>query len=512
LSRKPISKVHFHLCISAPLRLCGKSIRSTGRGAARLLVLLLTIFNVWLAPWLPAAEAAAKPNLIFILADDLGYGDLGCFGQQRIKTPHLDRMAAEGMRGTQVYSGSTVCAPSRAVLMTGRHTGHVSVRGNAGKQNPLAQSLRSNDVTVATLLQKAGYHTGLIGKWGLGDMGAAEPGLPWRHGFDYFYGFLNQTHAHNYYPEFLWRNDQRVKLNNVVPDANEFGAGRATVRRDYAADLIADEALKFVRENRARPFFLCFTPTLPHANNEARQLGMEVPELGEYEKLNWPEPQKGHAAMITRLDRDVGRLLGLLKELNLETNTLVIFTSDNGPHREGGNNPDFNRSSGLYRGIKRAHYEGGIRVPTIVRWPDRVPAGVSSDARWWFPDVLPTLAALGGAAVPSGLDGTNIWPVLSGQTAPELTERKFYWEFHEGGFTQAARWRDWKAVRNFLDDPIELYDLARDPGETNNLASAHPEVVAQMESFLKSARTENPDWPVRKGARKPTAVKTEVPL
>jgi arylsulfatase A-like enzyme len=466
---------------------------------------LLAVFAFSFSPKNHAAEPAPKPNLIFILADDLGYGDLGCFGQQRIKTPHLDRMAAEGIRCTQVYSGSTVCAPSRAVLMTGRHTGHVTVRGNAGKQNPLAQSLRSNDVTIAARLQKAGYRTGLIGKWGLGDMGAAEPGLPWRHGFDYFYGFLNQTHAHNYYPEFLWRNDQRVKLNNVVPDANESGAGRATVRREYAADLFADEALKFVRENRSRPFFLYFTPTLPHANNEAKALGMEVPELGDYEKLDWPEPQKGHAAMITRLDRDVGRLLALLKELNLDTNTLVIFTSDNGPHREGGNDPDFNRSSGPYRGIKRAHYEGGIRVPTIVRWPGRVPAGVTSDVRWWFPDVLPTLATLGGAAVPSGLDGTNIWPVLTGKTTPELAERKFYWEFHEGGFTQAARWRDWKAVRNFLDDPIELYDLARDPRETNNIASAHPEIVAQMESFLKSARTENPDWPIRKGQRKPAS-------
>ncbi len=493
------------LRMSAPPRLCGKNNLSTWRGGAGRLGLLLAVFSFWFAPCLPAAEPAAKPNFIFILADDLGYGDVGCFGQQRIKTPHLDRMAAEGMRCTQVYSGSTVCAPSRAVLMTGRHTGHATVRGNSGKQNPLAQSLRPTDVTIAALLQKAGYRTGLVGKWGLGDMGAAEPGLPWRHGFDYFYGFLNQSHAHNYYPEFLWRNDQRVKLGNVVPDANEAGAGRATVRREYAADLFADEALKFVRENRSGPFFLCFTPTLPHANNEAKALGMEVPELGEYEKLDWPEPQKGHAAMVTRLDRDVGRLLALLKELNLDTNTLVIFTSDNGPHREGGNNPDFNRSSGPYRGIKRAHYEGGIRVPTIVRWPGRVPAGVTSDARWWFPDVLPTLAALGSATVPSGLDGTNIWPVLTGRVSPELVERKFYWEFHEGGFKQAARWRDWKAVRNHLDEPTELYNLARDPGETNNLASAHPEIIAPLESFMKSARTENADWPIKKGPRKSAA-------
>ena len=454
-----------------------------------------------------AAEAPAKPNIIFILADDLGYGDLGCFGQARIKTPHLDRMATEGIRFTQAYAGATVCAPSRGVLMTGRHTGHGMVRGNAGLQNPLAQSLRATDTTVASILQKAGYATALIGKWGLGDAGDAEPGLPRRHGFEYFFGYLNQHHAHNYYPEFLWRNETKVKLSNVVPNADARGAGMASERRDYAADLFTDEALKWVRENKARPFFLYFSTTLPHANNEAKQKGMEVPELGDYQNLDWPEPQKGHAAMITRMDRDVGQLLALLKELNIDKNTLVIFTSDNGPHREGGNNPDFNRSSGPLRGIKRDHYEGGIRVPTIARWPAQMPAGKVSDAAWYFADVLPTFAELAGATTPAGVDGVSILPTLLGKSQAALKDRFLYWEFHENGFKQAARWGDWKAVRNYLDDPIELYDLSKDIGETNNVAAQQSKVVARFEEHFKTARTDSPDWPIKKGQRRPSVAK-----
>lgn len=453
---------------------------------------------------LPVTGAdAPKPNIIFILADDLGYGDIGCFGQQNIKTPNIDRMAAEGMRFTQVYSGSTVCAPSRAVLMTGRHTGHVSVRGNSGKQNPLAQALRTNDITVAAILKKAGYATGLIGKWGLGDVGEAERGLPWKQGFDYTFGYLNQHHAHNYYPEQLWRNDTPVKLRNVVPNADAHGAGVATVRLDYSADLIADEALKFVRDHRSRPFFLYFTPTLPHANNEGKIKGMEVPGLGDYADRAWPEPVKAHAAMVTRLDRDVGRLLALLKELGIDRHTLVVFSSDNGPHKEGGYDPTINRSSGPLRGTKRDHYEGGIRVPTVARWPGRVPAGQTSDAVWYFPDVLPTLAALSGATAPAGLDGVNVLPSWLGQAQPELKTRFLYWEFHEGGFKQAARQGDWKAVRNHPDDPIELYDLATDLGEARNLASQRPEVVARFETFFKMARTEAADWPITKSPRRP---------
>lgn len=448
-----------------------------------------------------AAVGSSKPNVIVILADDLGYGDLGCYGQQRIQTPNLDRLASEGMRFTQAYSGSTVCAPSRCVLMTGRHTGHATVRGNAGSQNPIAQSLRETDVTVASVLENAGYATALIGKWGLGDVGGAEPGLPRRHGFDYFFGYLNQRHAHNYYPTYLWRNEARVKLPNVVPDADDQGAGRASVRREYTPDLLAKEALRFIRKNKRHPFFLYYAVTIPHANNEAKNQGMEVPDLGPYRDLDWSEPQKGHAAMITRLDRDVGRLLALLKELDLEQNTLVLFASDNGPHREGGNNPAFNHSSGPLRGIKRDHYEGGIRVPVVVRWPGQVPAGVVSEAVWGFADVLPTLAEVGGGTVPAGLDGVSIVPVLRGQAQPELNDRFLYWEFHEGGFKQASRWRDWKGIRNRVEGPVELYDLARDVGETRDVAAQHPDVVARFEAHWRTVRTDSPDWPVRKGPR-----------
>ncbi len=438
-----------------------------------------------------------RPNFIFILADDLGYGDLGCYGQKGIKTPNLDRMAAEGMRFTQVYAGATVCAPSRCVLMTGKHIGHARVRGNAPKSHPLAQSLRTNDITVARLLRDVGYATGLVGKWGLGDVDVAEEGLPWRHGFDYFFGYLNQHHAHNYFPTFLWRNRTKIELDNVVPDEVPSGAGVATTRRRYAHDLLAEEALRFIRDSKDRPFFLYFAPTIPHANNEAKDKGMEVPDLGEYRNLAWPEPQKAHAAMITQLDRDIGRILDLLKELDLASQTLVIFSSDNGPHHEGGNDPAFNRSSGPLRGIKRDHYEGGIRVPMIARWPGKIPRGKISNALWGFADVLPTLAELGGTTLPADSDGESVVPTLLGQNQPHLNQRMFYWEFHEGGFKQAARWKNWKAVRNGLAQPLELYNLSTDLAEQRDVATLHPSLVKRFELYLKTARTDSPDWPIK---------------
>lgn len=439
--------------------------------------------------------AAPRPNIIVILADDLGYGDLGCFGQKRIRTPRLDQMAAEGLRFTQCYAGSTVCAPSRSVLMQGLHTGHARVRGNAGRQNPLAQALRPGDVTVARLLQDAGYATGLFGKWGLGDAGAAEVGLPRRHGFDEFFGYLNQHHAHNYYPTHLWHNETRVPLRNTVPNEDAQGGGRSDNRLDYSADLIADRALDFIRRHHTHPFFLYFAATLPHANNEARQLGMEVPDLGDYAGLDWPEPQKGHAAMVTRLDRDVGRVLDLLGELDIDRQTLVIFSSDNGPHREGGNNPDFNDSNGPFRGIKRDLYEGGIRVPTIVRWPGQTPAGRTSDAVWWAADVLPTAAALAGVEPPPGLDGINVTPILLGR---ELRRRPpLYWEFHEGGFKQAVLDGRWKGVRLAPDQPVEVYDLRSDPGETRDLAAERPRIARRLAERMAAMRTDSPDWPIR---------------
>jgi arylsulfatase A-like enzyme len=459
----------------------------------RLVVCLLLLLLA-----LPAQ--ARRPNLVFILADDLGWGDLGCQGQTRFATPHLDRMAAEGVRFTQAYAGSTVCAPSRAVLMTGRHTGRASVRGNAGRANPQAQALRAAEVSVARLLQDAGYRTGLFGKWGLGDFGGAETGLPWVQGFDEFFGYLNQRHAHNYYPSHLWRDDRRVPLRNVVPDEDADGAGEAAVKAEYAHDLIADEALTFIRRHRGRPFFLHFTPTIPHANNEARARGMEVPDLGPYADRDWPAPQRAHAAMIHRLDRDVGRLLDLLRELGLGRDTLVFFSSDNGPHREGGFNPEWSDSNGPLRGIKRDLYEGGIRVPMLVWGPGRVPAGRVSDAAWWFADFPPTAAALAGVRPPAGLDGVDVTPLLTGRGRPPARP-PLYWEFHEGGFKQALREGHWKAVRLAADAPLELYDLNRDPGEAHNLAAARPDIAGRLARLMDEARTDSPDWPVKRPGR-----------
>ncbi len=443
-----------------------------------------------------AQSHQARPNIIFILADDLGYGDVGCYGQKRIRTPRIDRLATEGIRFTQAYAGSTVCAPSRCVLMTGLHTGHCRVRGNGGAF-PVSQALRSGDVTVAQVLKQAGYATALVGKWGLGNVGPAEVGLPLRQGFDTFYGYLNQTHAHNYYPTFLWRNGEKVPLRNVVPDERETGAGVATVRLDYSPDLMAEEALAFIRRSKDRPFFLYFSPTLPHANNEARNRGMEVPDLGGYAAEDWPDPQKGHAAMVTRLDHYVGRIMDLLKELDLDDRTIVFFASDNGPHREGGHDPNFNDSNGPLRGIKRDLYEGGIRVPFIARWPKAIRPGQVSDQVVWFADVLPTAAALGGSAVPPRLDGINIVPVLEGKIQDVLRERTLYWEFHEGGFQRAVRQGDWKLVSLGAGKGLELYDLSKDIGETADVAAENPDVVERLEAAMKASRTETPDWPIK---------------
>lgn len=439
--------------------------------------------------------AAPRPNIVLILADDLGWGDLGCYGQRHFATPRLDRLAAEGLRFTRAYAGATVCAPSRGALMTGFHTGHARVRGNAGRNRPQAQALRAEDLTVARLLQQAGYATALIGKWGLGDVGAAESGLPRRQGFDYFFGYLNQRHAHNYYPTFLWRNETRVPLRNTVPDEDADGAGVSDNRLEYAADVIAEEALAFLRRVQDRPFFLYFAPTIPHANNEAGARGMEVPDLGPYRDRDWPEAQKAHAAMIHRLDRDVGRLLDLLHELGLEERTLVLFSSDNGPHREGGYDPAWSRSSGPLRGRKRDLYEGGIRVPLLARWPGRVPAGQVTDQVVAFWDFLPTAAELAGVALPP-CDGLSFAATLLGRPGESARREPLYWECFEGGFRQAVLARDWKGVRLAPGRPLELYDLKNDPGETRDLAAAHPEMVARLEALLARARSDSPDWPV----------------
>ena len=452
--------------------------------------------------WLAAASAAGAaclmpartavraesrpPNIIFILADDLGYGDLGCYGQKVIQTPHIDQFAREGMRFTDCYAGSTVCAPSRCCLMTGMHTGHAHVRGN--KLIPL----RPADRTAAEALKEAGYATGLIGKWGLGE--PETTGIPNAKGFDEFFGYLNQKHAHTYYPEYLWRNEERVPLEgNVEREENV-----AETRTQYSHDLFAEEALSFLGRHAAHPFFLYLAVTIPHANNErgrALEDGMEVPDYGVYAGRDWPNPQKGHAAMISRLDKDVGRIMEKLKILGLDEHTIVFFTSDNGPHKEGGADPQFFQSSGPLRGYKRDLYEGGIRVPMLVRWPGHVAAGSQSDLPWAFWDFPATAAELAGAAPFDPSDGISVAPALLGK--PQVRRHEYlYWEFHERGFKQAVRLGAWKAVRPGTGVPIEVYNLASDLSEQHDVASAHPEIVAQAEKLFKEVRTESEFWPV----------------
>ncbi len=438
------------------------------------------------------ASAAEEPNLIYIMVDDLGYGDLGCYGQQRIKTPCLDRMAAEGLRFTDHYAGNTVCAPSRCSLMTGVHGGHAYVRGNR-EIKPMGQlPLREGTVTVASLLQDAGYRTALIGKWGLG--GPGSEGHPNQQGFDHFFGYLCQRHAHNYYPEFLFRNSERVPLNNKVAKPREDGAGVAVERNDYSHDLCAAEALQFIEENKDRPFFLYLALTIPHANNEAGKEGMEVPSLGDYADLDWPEPQKGHAAMISRMDGDIGLLLKTLKDLGIEKNTLVLFTSDNGPHREGGNDPDFNDSNGPLRGIKRDLYDGGIRVPLIARWPGQIEPGASTDHISAFWDLMPTACDLVGLAAPKGTDGISYLPTLLGKD--QKKHDYLYWEFKT---QRAVRIGNWKAVQKSPKDEVELYDLDTDLEETTDVADANPGVVKKVKAAFDEAHTDCEYFPFAYG-------------
>jgi arylsulfatase A-like enzyme len=422
------------------------------------------------------APGGRKPNLIFILADDLGYGDLGCYGQKRIRTPNIDALAAEGTRFTQVYAGSTVCAPSRCTLMTGLHTGHCLVRGNA------LVPLRPEDVTVAEVLKGAGYATGLVGKWGLGEPDTT--GIPNKQGFDYYFGYLNQGHAHNYYPDYLWRNEEKVPL------PNEVAAGVATKRVVYSGDLFEKEALEFVGRSKGGPFFLYLALTIPHANNEAGNEGMEVPTDAPYSGESWPQVERNFAAMVTRMDSGVGKLMAELKRLGIDRDTVVFFTSDNGPHKEGGHDPNFFESSGAVRGIKRDLYEGGIRVPMIVRWPGRVPSGAVSDQAWAFWDFLPTAAEIAGAKCPDGLDGISMLPALLGK--PQKSHEYLYWEFYERGFRQAVRMGDWKAVRKGLDGKVELYNLRADLRETKDAAGQHPDVVKRIEEVLRTAHVDSP--------------------
>ncbi|MCA9139711.1 MAG: arylsulfatase [Planctomycetales bacterium] len=477
-----------------------------------LIVLLLATF---IGPVVSAASPVPqKPNIIFILVDDLGYGDLGCYGQKLIKTPRLDQMAAEGMRFTDFYAGNTVCAPSRSVLMTGQHMGHTHVRGNASGPDMSIQSLRTEDITVAEVLKGAGYQTALCGKWGLGDEApGGRDGLPRRQGFDFFYGYLNQVHAHNYYPEFLWRNETKALLRNVVKENDRsyggFTGGWATKKVDYSHDLIATEALGFIKEsaaNKDAPFFLYLSLTIPHANNEGTKGtgdGQEVPDYGIYADKDWSNPDKGQAAMITRMDGDVGRLLDLLDELEIAKDTVVMFSSDNGPHDEGGHNTERFDPAGPLQGMKRDLYEGGIRVPFIVRWPGTTPAGTTSNHIGYFGDLMASAAQLAGVQCPENTDSISFVPAITGNASAQAQHDFLYWEFYEQGGKQAVRAGNWKAIRMpWGTGKTQLYDLNNDIAEAKDVADNHQDIVKRLETIMTTAHTPHPNWQPRGQAPK----------
>lgn len=450
------------------------------------------------------------PNIVFIMADDLGWGDLGSYGQQKIHTPYLDRMAAEGMRFTQFYSGSPVCAPARCVLMTGKHGGHAYIRDNREVKPEGQWPIPASEVTIAELLRTRGYATGAFGKWGLGFVGTE--GDPNKQGFDLFYGYNCQREAHNFYPDHLWRNDKKVMLE---------GNDRGLTGRQYSHDLIEDETLQFIRASKDKPFFAYVPITIPH-------LALQVPDdsLAEY-KGKWddpaydgkngylphPHPRAAYAAMVTRMDRSVGRILALLKELNLDQNTLVIFTSDNGgafgnvasksfdfsPGRMGGTDYVFFNSTGPFRAFKGSIYEGGIRVPMIARWPGHIKPGTVSDLPAVFYDVMPTLCELAGMEIPKAADGVSFLPTLTGKGKQQKHEFLF-WDFGGYGGQQAVRMGDWKGVRRNLhqgNTKIELYDLASDIGEQHDLAAKHPDIVSRMEKIMAANHQPSAVFPIK---------------
>jgi len=439
-------------------------------------------------------EQKRKPNIIYIMADDLGYGDLGCYDQKDIKTPNIDKLAREGMRFTDHYSGSAVCAPARCCLLTGLHSGHAYIRSNR-QPNPSGQEpIPADTVTLAKVLKAYGYKTGTTGKWGLG--GPGTDGVPTKQGFDFFYGYLCQGHAHNYWPEFLYRNEEKVLLegNKVEPNDRYEGSGLAYERAQYSHDLIADEALSFIERNAGEPFFFYFAPTIPHVNNEAGEEGLEVPSDEPYTDRDWPQQLKNYAAMITRLDKDVGRIMTLLKRLGLDEDTIVFFTSDNGPEpKTNGFDPEFFNSSGGLRGIKMDLYEGGIRVPMIARWPSRIKPGSETShpsANW---DFFTTALDLAGMEAPSGLDGISYLPALLGET--QQTHDYLYWEFNRSGKTQqAVRMHQWKGLRLGATEKLQLFDLSTDPYEGCDIAENNLDIVSKIENLMAEARTDSELW------------------
>ncbi|MGM0486685.1 MAG: arylsulfatase [Planctomycetota bacterium] len=472
-----------------------------------------------------SAAAEQPPNIVYILADDLGYAELGCYGQTKIKTPNIDRMAAEGMRFTQHYCGNAVCAPSRCVLMTGKHPGHAYVRGNRstklpktireeyGLEFPGQQPIPDGEVTIAEMLQQRGYATGAIGKWGLGNFGTT--GEPNEQGFDLFFGYNCQAHAHSYYPGHLWHNDQKVKLNNDPPipghatlpegaDPNDPASYEMFKGEDYSPDRMLDAALQFMRDNKKGPFFLYFPSTIPHVALHIPDEELK-PYLGEWEETPFTAeggygytphqtPRAAYAAMISRLDRDTGLLMKELKKLGLEENTLVLFSSDNGTtHLKKEADYEFFNSVEPLRGLKGSLYEGGIRVPMIARWPGKIEPSTTTDHISAFWDVMPTIAEVAGVEPPPGIDGISFAPTLFGEPQRQQKHEFLYWEFTGYGGQQAVRMGKWKGVRQGLrrrnnPDPlkIELYNLEEDISETHDVAAAHPDVVARIREIMKT--------------------------
>ncbi len=440
---------------------------------------------------LPAQGRQRRPNIILIVADNLGYGVLGSYGQKRILTPDLDRMAGQGIRFTHAYCGGTVCTPSRCALMTGMHTGHNRLRGNkalwTNRFRGKEVSLEPEDITIAEILQQTGYKTGGFGKWGLG--GTGTTGHPNDQGFDVWFGYLDQLHAHSFYPHHVWDNRQEIFLLRNL-------GGR---KEEFSHDLFTERGLSFIERNRDGPFFLWMAYVLPALDNELWRhtgIGVEVPEYGTYQDKPWPGFARGFAAMVTRLDRDVGRIMALLKELGIDEDTIVFFCSDNGPLREAGHDPDFFDDNGPFRGVIRDMYEGGLRIPMLVRWPGRIKPGQVSDYAWALWDFLPTAAEIAGVSPPSGLDGVSILPLLLGK--PQQDREFLYWESHErGSFAQAVRMGVWKGIRlGGFGQPIELYNLKEDEGEQVDVSSQYPAIVKKIADIMKNARTDSALFPI----------------
>ena len=435
-----------------------------------------------------------KPNIIYILADDLGYGDLSCYGQNKFQTPNIDRLASEGIKFTQHYSGSTVCAPSRCALMTGLHTGHAQVRGNREVKPEGQAPMKAGTVTIPTLLKQAGYVCGMFGKWGLGAPGSASDPMDF---FDEFYGYNCQRQAHNFYPDHLWHNREKIPLDG----------------KTYSHDLIMKAAMAFIRDNKDEPFF-CYMPvTIPHAamhapKNLHDKYRKRFPQFenttGRYAGPDVQNPVAAFAAMVEHLDNGVGQVLRLLKELGIDDNTLVMFTSDNGPHSEGGHDPEFWNSNGPLRGKKRDLYEGGIRVPMLARWPGKIKPNSKTDHVSAFWDVMPTLCEIVNVKPAKNIDGISFLPAMLGKKQKQ--HEYLYWEFHERGGKQAVRMGRWKGLRlnvgNKPNGPIELYDLDKDIAEKNNIADKHPEIVAKIDKTMASARVHSDKWTFYKKKKK----------